>query len=145
MKYSFLLFFFSIATIGFSQQNLNPVQWSSEVVDSEDGPVLKITADIEKGWKLYSQFTDPDGPVPTSFEISGNDVEILGDVEEQTEPEKIMSDLFGLEVIQFSEKAEFHQRFKADKGTQINTSVRFMTCDGLRCLPPTTIELQTKI
>src|SRR5690606_23752024 len=63
---AFLIFIFSLS--GFSQI-LDPVKWSTTVEKISDNEYdLVITADIEKDWHLYSQYTDEGGSLP--IEIS---------------------------------------------------------------------------
>ena len=65
-KYLFLLL--SLLTVNVFSQIEDPVDWSFSVEHiSEDLYYLVVEADIEKGWNVYSQYVDPDGPVPTSL------------------------------------------------------------------------------
>jgi thiol:disulfide interchange protein len=68
MKYYILLAFFVFGLSGFSQI-LDPVKWSTSVEKISDTEYdLVITADIEKDWHLYSQYTAEGGSLP--IEIS---------------------------------------------------------------------------
>ncbi|MGE5943210.1 MAG: protein-disulfide reductase DsbD domain-containing protein, partial [Flavobacteriales bacterium] len=68
MKYYILLAFFVFGLNGFSQI-LDPVKWSTSVEKISDTEYdLVITADIEKDWHLYSQYTAEGGSLP--IEIS---------------------------------------------------------------------------
>jgi hypothetical protein len=64
----FPYFFTSIDVPEF--QKSTPVRWSFEIkkINNSEFEIL-ATATIEKGWILYSQFTDDNGPVPTQFVI----------------------------------------------------------------------------
>src|SRR5690606_21534814 len=63
-----LLAFFVFGLNGFSQI-LDPVKWSTSVEKISDTEYdLVITADIEKDWHLYSQYTAEGGSLP--IEIS---------------------------------------------------------------------------
>ncbi|MCF6319982.1 MAG: DUF1631 domain-containing protein [Proteobacteria bacterium] len=74
----FLLFSFSTAIF---TQILEPVKWKTEKIELENGEYeLIFTANIDKGWNVYSQYTGDDGPVPTSiYYDSIKGAEILGE------------------------------------------------------------------
>lgn len=146
MKYSLsiLLGFLFIGMV--SAQVENPVKWDSKVLKNEDGTYsLHVTANIDNGWVLYSQHTDPSGPIPTEFVIDSKDVELIGDFEEKSKAKKGMSEMFGVEVIKFSKSALFTQKFDAKDAKAIKGNVTFMTCDNQRCLPPTTVEFSAEL
>ena len=68
---------------GFSQI-LEPVEWSTSVEKtSEDTYILVSKANIEKGWHLYAQDVQEDGPIPTTFSYDlNNKLNLLGQTKE---------------------------------------------------------------
>jgi len=57
-----------------------------------------------------------------------------------------MSEMFGVNVIKFKDKAEFRQKIKgASSGTTIKGNVSFMTCDAEKCLPPVSVPFAVKL
>ena len=69
-----ILSFFIICSFLFSNSinaQLNPVKWdyAAKKISNEEFE-LTFTATIDKGWNIYSQHTDPSGPVPTSITVS---------------------------------------------------------------------------
>ena len=64
-----LLFFFTASSV--IAQKESPVKWSFEFkkLNDTDYEIL-ASAGIKKGWTLYSQFTEDNGPVPTSFVVT---------------------------------------------------------------------------
>ena len=60
----------------------NPVKWSFSTTNISDTETeLVITANIEKGWHLYSQFLADNGPVPTTFKFDKSvDFTLIGKV-----------------------------------------------------------------
>lgn len=143
LVFSIVAMFF---TVLLSAQDANPVNWSHELVNNEDGSKdLVFTATMDKGWVLYSQFTDPDGPVPTNFTFS-DDSCLEG--EEVAEVSKLITEqceMFGLEVKKFKEESKFVQKLKTDCKGKLTAEVEFMTCDGMRCLPPTVIPFEVDL
>lgn len=125
----------------------NFVNWTTQLSNEEDGDYIVIKANIEADWSIYSQHTDPDGPIPTSFEFELQDnFELVGNVIEVTEPKKEYSDLFEAKVVKFTKEAVFKQKLniKASDGV-INGKVRYMCCDKKRCLPPKTVPFSVKL
>ena len=62
----------------------DPVKWnfSSEKINDKES-YLVITALIEKGWHVYSQFIEEGGPIPTSFKFTPTaDYKLIGKVTE---------------------------------------------------------------
>jgi len=122
-----------------------PVKWNVAVSPVTDGyRTLTATATIDEGWHLYSQHTDPEGPVPTSFSYEGITPE--GPTVELSKADKGYSELFDLEVIQFEGKAKFEQKFRSKKGAKMMTAtINFMCCDGDKCLPPSDVEFTLQL
>ncbi|MDP4999904.1 MAG: protein-disulfide reductase DsbD family protein [Saprospiraceae bacterium] len=120
---------------------LDPVQWALEANQTEAGQyTLRFTANIEVGWTIYSQFTDENGPVPTSFDyqlpegiqLSGGTVELS---KTKSGPDPIFDNA---NVIKFVENpVYFEQKVQVmAKNAVLEGFLVFMTCDDERCLPP---------
>lgn len=123
----------------------NLVTWEANY--DKDQAAINITAHIENDWVIYSQFTDPEGPIPLEFEFeAAAGVEYIDGVEELTDPITKMSEMFGVEVMKFKETASFKQKIKLSSDSAIiRGNVTFMACDSEKCLPPKTIPFQVKI
>jgi len=124
---------------------VQPVKWNVTIGTSESGDkTITATATIDDGWSLYSQHTDPEGPVPTNFTYSG--VKTIGKTIEVSESKTAYSDLFELEVTKFQNKAVFTQQIEAlSRSKTVQVGITFMCCDGLKCLPPTEAIFDIKI
>lgn len=134
------LFILFISTTAFAQ--LEPVTWTfeaSKVNDNEYEVVFQ--ADIENGWSVYSQFTDPEkGPVPTSFEYD-TEVELIGKGKEAGIKKEEVDNMFGIKLVKFSNRAKFTQRIKVEgDSTSLKGKLVYMTCDDSSCLPPTDVQ-----
>lgn len=141
---------FIIAIISFSlflpftskAQKESPVKWSFELKKINDTEYeIQASANIKKGWTLYSQFTEDNGPVPTSFVISDQEVKFVEKSKTTTE----FDPLFEVNVIKFKDEAIFSYPVKKGNLPAIKGYVTFMTCDGEKCLPPTDVEFDLKI
>ena len=108
-KYLFLLF--TIISFSLFSQIQDPVDWSFSVEDVSNNTYnLIIEADIEKGWRVYSQHVDDDGPIPTSFQfIETQDFTLIGDVLEGNVMTKF-DPVFEMNLSYFEDKAGFKQK-----------------------------------
>ncbi len=125
-----------------------PIKWSFEVDKVSDGEYdLVITADIDKGWYLYSQDNTNEGPIPTSFTFTeSSTISIIQDVKEEGELLKKHDELFEMVVSKYKSKVVFRQRYKStDEKATMSGYVTYMTCDGLRCLPPKDLEFNVSL
>ncbi len=122
-----------------SAQIQNPSKWkytsrSTGVGEAE----LVITATIDNGWHLYSQFIDEGGPVPTSFKFTKSpDYSLVGKVKEISPVTKAFEKAFNMNIAFFVNKAVFVQKIKLNKPqATVKGTVEFMLCNDEQCLPP---------
>lgn len=131
-----------VSNILFAQIIKNPVQWTASSKKIADKTYeVKISATIPDGWHIYSQNTPEGGPVPTEITFTKNPLVIpQGKVKEIGKLEKHHEPLFGVDVLQFSNKVDFVQvvKLKANVKTKVDVAVEFMVCDDKECLPPST-------
>ncbi|MBK9737289.1 MAG: hypothetical protein IPO92_20995 [Saprospiraceae bacterium] len=143
MKHFFYFFVLFMIFSGYQlqSQNISPVKWHFELNKlSETDYELVATANMQKSWVLYSQFTDDNGPVPTQFIV---DEKIMA-MAEKSKAIKEHDDMFDVDVIKFKEKAIFIAKIKKENRTGVQGYVTFMTCDGSKCLPPTDASFDLK-
>ncbi len=144
MKKLLSLFLFSIISILGYSQLLNPVKWNYSIENNgSEKATLVISASIDKGWHLYSQFIGDGGPVPTSFKFEkSNAYELVGKVKEVPKAKVVQDEIFGMEVAWFEKKASFKQeiKIKSNKDFKIKGVLEFMVCDDKQCLPPEEVE-----
>lgn len=123
-----------------------PVKWAFDTKKiSEEEYELLFIADLDKGWTIYSQHTDPDdGPIPTEFVFeAGSHFERLGETAEEGKKKSGPDPFFGgAVVVKFVEgPISFTQKIKVSDPTQsIKGYVTYMACDDSQCLPPTDVE-----
>ena len=123
---------------------LKPVNWDIAIKSLGNYEhEVTYTANIKKGWTIYSQHTSDDGPVPTSFEFdSGDHFSLVGGAEEEGKKKEGFDKIFETEVIKFVKgPVYFKQKIKATNPEQaISGYLTFMTCDDSRCLPPADVD-----
>jgi thiol:disulfide interchange protein DsbD len=135
---SFLLLFTNLL---FAQIQ-NPVSWTATAKKIADKTYeIHLTANINKGWHIYSQTTPEGGPVPTNVSFTKNPLfQLQGAAKEVGKLEQHNEPLFGVDVKQFSNKVDFVQvvKLKANVKTSADVAVEFMVCNDKQCLPPST-------
>ena len=143
-----LMFFCFSAQAQFPDPNakiFDPVKWSysSEKINDKEFDLI-ITAKIDKGWHLYSQFIEEGGPIPTSFKFSPSTAyKFIGKVTESPKPVTAFDKNFNMQIAWHKDQAVFKQRISLNKPvTTILGVLEFMVCDDQRCLPPAEVEFQ---
>jgi hypothetical protein len=148
MKHLFSIVLSLFSILGFAQTPLKPVTWNATYVatNATEGEI-HFTATIDKKWHIYSQRPTDVGPIPTSFTVTPNaDFELVGKVEEEQAHEEFVA-AFDAKVFVFSEKAVFKQKIKLknQKGTTIKSTLEFMTCNDVQCLPPAILDFSVSV
>lgn len=139
-----LIGFLSIALTA-QAQIYNPVQWKKEVKKTgENEYEVRLTAEIEKGWKVYSATEKEDGPVPFNYEINETiNTTTLTKFQSIEKPKKYYDPLFEMDVEAFMENVTFVMKVKLNDTSQdgeIRLAYEFMTCNDTRCLAPKYLE-----
>ncbi len=142
LVYSFLFLFAFIQT---QAQILTPVKWKFEQKSLGNGEFeLIYTANIDKGWTVYSQFVDEGGPVPTSIEYDNAEIiELIGKAEESGKKKEGNDKIFQMHVIKYLADEPFiiTQKVKVkDASKPLTGYLSYMTCDKEKCLPPTDVD-----
>lgn len=146
-SYFILLVCLFLSFIGKAQIQ-NPVVWNFSSKNTSAGETeLVITATIEKGWHLYSQFIEEGGPVPTSFTFTPSpDYTPVRKVEERSKVIKAFEKVFDMNIAYFALEAVFVQKIKLSKTTTVvKGTVTFMLCDDTQCLPPDEKEFSIEV
>ena len=123
-----------------------PVQWTFEVHQTDQGThEFVATATIKSPWVIYSQHTDPDGPVPTRFEFETVLPWLQPELIEFPKAKEGMDPLFELNVAKHESQVTFSRHFSTSEAKSLIGTVTYMTCDGNRCLPPKAIPFDIVI
>jgi len=125
-----------------------PVHWkfaSSKV--GEDKYAVTFTANIDKGWHLYSQFLKSGGPVPTTFQFEkAPDVSLAGNVTEKPIAISGFDESFQMKILYHEHQVTFTQIVKTTvPDAHLIGSLNYMVCSGQKCLPPTDVNFDIPI
>ena len=137
-KLTTLFLLLSMAIASFAQLQ-DPVKWTYSVKDlNESESELVFTASLDAGWHLYSQYTDPAGPIAIYFEFTpSKDYKLIGKVQEPKPHEEYDND-FKCTVRSFSGKVTFRQKVKrlSDKDFKVNGTFGYQLCNDGSCIAP---------
>ena len=132
---SCLIFLLGILTL--QAQFEEPVVWKSKVEQiADDRYQLIFEACIAPNWHLYSQFSDPEGAIPTEFVFDQTDsFKLVGNV---TESESVVDydKVFEMDLTYFNDSAIFQQQIQVldDRLTQIKVEIIYQACDDELCI-----------
>lgn len=141
-----VLFFFLSTTSAFAQPRV--VQWDFAVERNQGDTVTVIlTATVDPGWYVYSQYLEGDGPIPTQVSFEKEDeLTFLGKPEESGHLVEGYDDIFGMEIKKYKEEMVIRQQLILPEGeNNISGKVLFMSCDQEQCLPPSEVEFSLEI
>lgn len=121
-----------------------PVKWSFSAVSlGENKAEIKMVADIQPGWHVYSQFIEEGGPVPTSFTfVPSKDYALIGKVTESPKAKSSFDNNFKMTIAWHEKQVVFKQLVKVNKASSIKGTVEFMVCNDQKCLPPEELEFK---
>ena len=120
-------------------QILEPVKWiiTSEKINSNTVELL-FTAEIDKGYHLYSLTIPEDGPLPTVFTFEeSKDYKLDADVKEVIIPIEEYDDVFEMDIKFFEDKASFKQIIKFnsdDNNIPVVGEIAYMVCNEVGCV-----------
>ena len=141
--------FLFIITI-FNAQIKNPVKFKFDINPvGKDEYEAVLTGTIEDKWHIYSQDLPPDSGIPTEFKITSKQgIQLIGKVQEIGKKHDEFSEAFGAQIVYYSNKVVFKQKFKpkdASKPATITAEIMYQTCNDRVCLAPNTLEFEKQI
>lgn len=141
---------FSLFLTTLSGQIKDPVKLNLEVNKvGENLYEAVLHATLEPGWHIYSKDLPPDSGIPTEMLVtSPQGIEKVGGVVEVGKKIDEYSEAFGAQIVYYSNKAQFKQKFKLQdpqKGANILVEFTYQTCDDRVCLAPNTVEFEKAV
>ena len=137
-----------VMSMGLFAQPLNPVKWTYSVKEtSATEAVLEFKAKLDAGWHLYSQYTDPNGPLAIVFEFTpSSDYQLVGKVQEP-KPHEEMDEIFGCVVKSFTGTVLFRQKVKriSEKDFTVKGIVSYQLCNDGSCIAPEDHDFSFKV
>lgn len=123
----------------------DPVKWSVKSTLVPPGSiVVQLTADIERGWHLYSTERVEGGPSPTRITVPNKEFEIAGEIDSPA-PHSAYDPNFQVATESYEGSVTFQVPVKIMTRealwTNLRVQVRYQTCSPTICLPPKLIEL----
>jgi len=116
----------------------NPVKWNIELQKISDKDfILRYIATIEKGWNVYSMYTEDNGPVPTSLVFEAREgIELAGKPVEKGNLKEGLDKLFGVNVKKFYPDQPYiiEQKINViDKTKPVKGIISYQACDDSQC------------
>lgn len=135
---------------GITAQIKDPVKFKYNVnslANNEYEAVL--TATIDKNWHIYSKDIPADSGIPTEMKLTSKDgIELIGKVQEVGKKIDEFSEAFGMQIVYYSNKVQFKQKFRLKKNIKaatVTAEITYQTCDDRVCLAPNTLEFDQKV
>jgi thiol:disulfide interchange protein DsbD len=125
-----------------------PVQWTfTSIKLNEDTAALVLTAKLDEGWHLYSQYLEEGGPLPTTFTFEpGNGYILAGHVTEESMPVRLYDETFMMDITWFTGTAVFTQKVTLEVPVvTIKGTISFMLCTDEMCLPPDEVSFSIEL
>ena len=147
MKKLFLIFFLACINFLASAQIYDPVSWkfaAENITDKE--ATLVITANIEPGWHVYSQYIEEGGPIPTSFKFQEKGFTRVGSVTESPKAISAFDPNFNMQIAWHKNQVRFSQKIKLlQPNIEVKGTLEFMVCNDTNCLPPEEVPFSISV
>lgn len=139
MKKLFITLLFGLLSVFYLQAQMNnPVSWKFSVNKiSESEREVVLTANIEKDWHIYSQYTPDGGPMATfiTFDKS-NKYKLIGKAKEFPTAHKAFDKVFGIDVLYLEKTVDIKQRISINTNEEFELSgtVEYQACQEGKCV-----------
>jgi len=147
MKKLFSVFVLFSLSLFASAQIYDPVSWkfNAENITDKEATIV-ITATIEPGWHVYSQFIEEGGPIPTSFTFEGTGFTKLGGVAEKPKAISAFDPNFNMQIAWHKDQVKFSQKIKLTQPkVTVKGMLEFMVCNDTHCLPPEEVPFSVQV
>ncbi len=150
MRHTIKSLLFAVCLVAFSAAfaQVNPAHWNFNVKELSSSEVeLQFQLKLDDGWHIYSQKSDPNGPIPSeyTFEDNANYKRVGGVAEPKSHDE--FDDIFKCTVRSFSGKVTFRQKIKRNtaKAFEVKGSMYYQLCNDGSCIAPDDVPFSLKV
>jgi DsbC/DsbD-like thiol-disulfide interchange protein len=111
---------------------------------------VKLLAEVQEGWHLYSLKPMAEGPIPTRIWIAEGQPFSLAGAVQSPDPQVIEDPSFGMEVELYEGEAIFTLPVRVAPGAspgpqKLVVSASYQSCNNKLCLPPKTVKVELPI
>jgi len=111
---------------------------------------VKLLAEVQDGWHLYSLKPMSEGPIPTRIWIAEGQPFSLAGAIQAPDPEVLQDPSFGMEVELYEGEAVFTLPVKVASGAapgaqKLVVSASYQSCNNKLCLPSKTVKVEVPI
>jgi thiol:disulfide interchange protein DsbD len=148
------LLFAGVMTACLAAAPADPVAWKlnppATSVKAGARFTVKLLAEVQEGWHLYSLKPMAEGPIPTRIWIAEGQPFALAGAIQSPDPQVMQDASFGMEVELYEGEAVFTLPVRvasgASSGTQmLVVSASYQSCNNKLCLPPKTVKVEVSI
>jgi thiol:disulfide interchange protein DsbD len=134
---------------------VDPVAWKLQ--NAPASPVqagarfnVKLLAEVQDGWHLYSLKPMAEGPIPTRIWIAGGQPFSLAGAVQSPAPMVMQDPSFGMEVELYEGEAVFALPVRVAAGAaagaqKLVVSASYQSCNNKLCLPPKTVKVEVPV
>lgn len=133
-----------------NETSSNPIKWTVRASSVDTARInVELTAEIERGWHLYSTEKVEGGPSATRITLlPGQGFEISGDIDSPA-PHSAYDPNFQVATESYEGSVTFKIPLKAatanGRPRKLRLQVRYQSCTTTICLPPQLLELETTV
>jgi len=148
MKHLFLTIFafFAAYTLIAQSGSAKQVKWTFTTKKlSENTYEVRMTANINASYHMYSLQPGAEGPIATSFTFTPNPlISFDGKMKEVGKVIKKYEEVWPGDVKYFEKTVDFVQviKLKGKVKTSLTGKVEFVVCNDNQCLPPSEVEFK---
>jgi thiol:disulfide interchange protein DsbD len=111
---------------------------------------VKLLAEVQEGWHLYSLKPMAEGPIPTRIWIAEGQPFSLAGAVQSPDPQVIEDPSFGMEVELYEGEVVFTLPVRVAAGAspgaqKLVVSASYQSCNNKLCLPPKTVKVELPI
>jgi DsbC/DsbD-like thiol-disulfide interchange protein len=111
---------------------------------------VKLLAEVQDGWHLYSLKPMAEGPIPTRIWIAEGQPFSLAGAVQSPDPQVMQDPSFGMEVELYEGEAVFTLPVRVATGAppgaqKLVVSASYQSCNNKLCFPPKTVRVEVPV